>query len=232
MEVIISNPQTADDFIHNGFVLTKRNKFTEAITAFNEGIARNPDDPNGYFGRAWAYHGLDWQVYRDQIRRDFELAVQLDPELLEETTLIPPATSYDERVDQNPHDAIAYCLRAISYYAEGAYDFAMTDVNHALVLNPNLYDAYYLRAKLHRIFQEEAAAIADFTEALRSKPDDIYALYYRGSVYYDLSQLPAAEADWRRMLEVTTDQEIRKYAQEALETGAVWGIPDYREPCT
>jgi lipoprotein NlpI len=66
----------------------------------------------------------------------------------------------------------------------GDFARAMTDMNEAVRLDPNLAPAYLTRGQLSYILGNNSAAIEDFGKAIKLDADDAASYFYRGVAYY------------------------------------------------
>ena len=58
-----------------------------------------------------------------------------------------------------------------AFYNKADYDRALVDYNQAILLNPNLTEAYNNRGFVYFLMGDMKAAIADFEAALKLEPD-------------------------------------------------------------
>ena len=75
-------PETAKNYLILGEALFGLDRYQESIVACSQYIERVPDDPRGYFERAFSYH---WSSYfqggdsKDRAVADFKKAIDLNP---------------------------------------------------------------------------------------------------------------------------------------------------------
>ena len=81
-------------------------------------------------------------------------------------------------------DAEAYNNRGIAYVKKGQYDRAISDLNKAIEINPNLVEAYFLRGLAYRHRGQYDRAISDFTKAIEINPKFANAYYHRGVAHF------------------------------------------------
>jgi Zn-dependent protease len=67
----------------------------------------------------------------------------------------------NRKLAQNPQDAAAYLQRGMGYYGLQQYPIALNDLNRAIALDPNNFEAYRLRSSLRRVMGDSSGAIAD-----------------------------------------------------------------------
>ncbi len=128
-------------------------------------------------------------------------------------------------------DAIPYFDRALShdayfaeaYYARGACHHAlqhpqnaMSDLNQAVHLNPQLIDAFALRGVVSYEGQQWDAAFKDFNYVLNVKPNDAQALLGRGALYIQREELEKAEKDFRAFLRLRPNDPMAPRVRKVL----------------
>ena len=88
--------------------------------------------------------------------------------------------------------SLAYAFRGQVNHVKNGYPQAMTDLDQAIKLNPNLSIAYYLRGRVHLERGNRIAgynpsyfevAVIDFSQAISLKSDYVEAYYARGLAY-------------------------------------------------
>lgn len=97
---------------------------------------------------------------------------------------------YDE-LAENPNNAVAYMEIArdnITAFPE-PYDVekALSDISKAIELDPNLNEAYHLRAMLYfYTLKDTKKALADLDKALELNSDDDYALNLKNEILNEI----------------------------------------------
>ena len=106
-------PLSADENIRHAEQAVRRNKFEEAIAAYDKAIYRRPDDAFIYYSRGLAKAGL----------KQYEAAI----------------TDYDRAIQLNPNYASAYYQRGVAKTQLEQYDYdaAIVDYDEAIRLDPN-----------------------------------------------------------------------------------------------
>lgn len=98
--------------------------------------------------------------------------------------------------------------KAIYHYENENYEMAITLLDEAILLNPELPDLYYWRGKVatHDLNQESLdVAITLFSEALRIKPDYAQAHFERGKVYVQKGEFKEAKEDLEEAIKLNPD---------------------------
>lgn len=91
--------------------------------------------------------------------------------------------------------ATAYTYRANASEAVGKHDDALTDLNRAIALNPNLAGLYSNRGNVYLSLGDEDHALADYTEAIQQDPNFAGAYFNRGNIYSRKGDLDKALTD-------------------------------------
>lgn len=91
--------------------------------------------------------------------------------------------------------ATAYTYRANASETVGKYGDALTDLNRAIALNPNLAGLYSNRGNVYLSLGDEDQALANYTEAIQRDPNFAGAYFNRGNVYSRKGNLDRALTD-------------------------------------
>ena len=75
---------------------------------------------------------------------------------------------YNEDIEINPRDAVAYYNRGIAYGLHGQYDQAIADYTKAIEINPRDADAYYNRGNAYEANRNMKMACSDWRKACKS----------------------------------------------------------------
>jgi tetratricopeptide (TPR) repeat protein len=75
-------------------------------------------------------------------------------------------------ISRDPDDAIAYNERGYQRYKRGEYFGALTDLNKAIQINPNLADAYLNRRLVNEVLGNEKLSEQDLLKAIAIDPDN------------------------------------------------------------
>ncbi len=93
---------------------------------------------------------------------------------------------------------------------------AIGDLNQAIAIAPDQANAYVLRGQVQMNKNEFALAEQDFTKALEIDQNLPNAYLNRAISYVELGQNDKAIADANKVLEISTDEELKKTAQDIL----------------
>jgi tetratricopeptide (TPR) repeat protein len=116
----------------------------ERFAPLDRAIRDNPNDPQLYLDRAWAFVNFG--------KFDFAIA------------------DYTQASMIDPNNAKTYVARAEVFRDRGEYDRAIADCNEAVRVNPNEFQGYDLRGFLFEKKGDTDKAIADYRRALSLEP--------------------------------------------------------------
>ncbi|MBY0560070.1 tetratricopeptide repeat protein [Hyphomicrobium sp.] len=91
--------------------------------------------------------------------------------------------------------ATAYTYRANASETVGKHGDALTDLNKAIALNPNLAGLYSNRGNVYMSLGDEDQALADYTQAIQLDLNFAGAYFNRGNVYSRRGDLDSALTD-------------------------------------
>ncbi len=198
---VFSNTLFAQDLLQQaevdykrGTTLHTQGRYQEAIQAFTEALAKNPNHDKAYNDRGISKKSLGE-----------------DQGALED---------YTKSILLNPNNADTYFNRALTRVKLKDYAGAKMDYAQAIYLNPQDAEAYYYRGLIRQDENDFNGAIEDYSTALQLQPSNIRvqpAYYDRGHAYFALKQLQEAKTDYQRFLEVTKNS-IQSNLQTKYET--------------
>lgn len=152
-----------------------------AIEAYSGAIALRPDSMLAYLRRGETYRRRGDHGDLDLAARDFRKAAELDPaatrpleelgDVLYELQRYDRASAEYRRVVQldDRSAGVTYKL-ALAHYMAGDIPAALTTIDLALRLDPQMADAYYLRGLCFRDQQKRGEAIRAFERAVALAP--------------------------------------------------------------
>ncbi len=107
--------------------------------------------------------------------------------------------------------------KGVEYGQQGRFDEAIAEYTKAIVLDPNLAEAYGNRGNAWRALGEVQRAIADYAEAIRLNPQDAGAYASRALAYTSLGKDRSAEQDIDKAVELGFDADLLRAAVEELK---------------
>ena len=109
---------------------------------------------------------------------------------------------FDEAIQLNPNNALAYYGRGTVYSELKQHERALGDFNKSIELDANYTDAYNNRGNVYFALENFDAALKDFDEAVRLNPNDAEILYNRGNTYMEKDDFNAAIRDFTKTIEL------------------------------
>lgn len=155
------------------------------FTAFLEELTEKQIQAQLYFWRGNTYRRMQEEAKGIE---DFNRAISLYSELGNSEQL-----------------AVTTAHRAIAFIQKGDEDVAVADLDQAIKLKSNYYDAVASRGILYLRQENYNKALADFNRALENKIEDIVVLGNRGIVYRQLGQYESALHDFEQVIDIIPD---------------------------
>ncbi|MBN1121355.1 MAG: tetratricopeptide repeat protein [Anaerolineae bacterium] len=123
-----------------------------------------------------------------------------------------------------PDNAEVYHYRGAYHFAQGNFDFALTDMNIALTIDPQRGDTYALRARYHALTGAYELAAEDYQAAIENGVTDTGLLLELGQVYLIRDEAEKALEVFEQAVEQSPDQYQTHYWKSAalLETDQVY----------
>ncbi|MGV0108007.1 hypothetical protein NSTCB13_06917 [Nostoc sp. DSM 114160] len=107
---------------------------------------------------------------------------------------------FNQVIELDPQNALAYNRRGDAYYRLGDYEQAQTDSSQAILLNPQDANAYFDRGFAFSALGKYKEAIADYTQAIKLNSKDAYAYYGRGLARAQLKDNKDAIEDFSKAI--------------------------------
>lgn len=164
------NPDNGDTHVRLGLALVVQQKFRAAREAFEAGLRSQPGERNA-------------DIARQGIAK-IDRAVG----------------HYDEAIESNPDDPLAYFNRGESYAREGDFGKAIKDFSEAIRLNPRDARALAFRGYAFAMEGELDKAIKDYDDAIRVNPKESTTFHNRGHAYEKKGQFARALDDFTEAL--------------------------------
>ena len=112
--------------------------------------------------------------------------------------------SYNQAIELNPNNALAYKDRGEVHYDLKNYSQAISDYSKAINLKPNyamVYVLYNNRGNAYAELKEYNKAIADYNKTLAINPNLAATYNNRGTAYYNLGNYNQAIADYTKAIQ-------------------------------
>ena len=114
-------------------------------------------------------------------------------------------------------DAGTYAKRGQAFEEEGLYDRAIEEYTQAILLDPEMAEAYFGRAWAHETKGGHGLAIRNFTKAIDLKPDCVEAFYGRGWVYEKQGDTERAIEEYSKAIRVEPGYADAHFSRGILE---------------
>ena len=135
-------------------------------------------------------------IMKDSNAADAAASADLDKGLLKQA--IDDETSAIS--DYPQHDR--YYRRALAYARSGSKDLAIKDLDKAIAMDPEYWEALNFRGELYYEKKQYDQALADQNKAMELAPDSAVLYCNRSSIYKALQQWDAALADSNKFVEL------------------------------
>ena len=151
-------------------------------------IEQEPNNPDIYVKRAYVAWNMGNYGQKDA---DVELALRLNPDHVEALEIKTSGFCADDGID------IEKCF---------------SGVEHMLDLDPDNFEAFFMRAMRYRDMEEADKAIADYTSAIENITEDVSPLTAlnvyagRARLYFDKNMLKEAIADFNAALDAGPEE--------------------------
>ncbi len=110
-----------------------------------------------------------------------------------------------ERVRQNPNDAVAHIRLGVAYEKLGRNDEAIASYKETIRIKPDYANAHFLLGFAYERLDRYEDAVASFKETIRIKPDNAKAHYALGFAYRKSGQYKEGIASYKEALRINPD---------------------------
>jgi tetratricopeptide (TPR) repeat protein len=178
-------------YFNLGYLLDEVEDYEQAITAYQQAIALNPEHSKAYNNMGISY-GKSGK-YQQAI------------------------TAYEQAIALNPEYSEAYYNMGISYANLGKYEQAITAYQQAIALNPEYSDAYNNMGNSYAKSGKYQQAITAYEQAIALNPELSEAYNNMGSSYDDLKDYKQAITAYKQAIALNPeDSEAKKNLELAL----------------
>lgn len=172
---LADDSQKADVLISLGRELASKNHPTRALSLFETALAHDAAKPQLYFWMGNTYQQM--KRYADA------------------------EEAYSQSIARDNGFALAYAKRAALRGAFlGKAKEALTDLNKALELEPDLEEALFNRAVAHAQNKNFQASLQDLEKIIQLNPSQHRAYMLKGITYLQMGKMREACADWSKAL--------------------------------
>jgi tetratricopeptide (TPR) repeat protein len=179
--------------------------FTQAAVLDGAMIAKNPNQPWGYYQRSKDYLGLGdveaaLRDYGEFVARRTDSDVRRLAErgdlYLRKGDVARAIVDYTAAVDGMPDNTESYAKRALAYRLQGDHKRAILDYDRIIQMNDSDPSVWVGRGLAYAGAGKLERAIVDFTGAIDIFPEDDMAFYNRGQAQRELGNIELAIADY------------------------------------
>jgi tetratricopeptide (TPR) repeat protein len=183
-----------------------------AEIALAQAIAAVPASKRAQYYYFWRYQSLNFRSLAkyDNAIEAINVAIELEPKDLvlrnEKAVALLIMKKYPEAIAiytdliQTKPEAYMYINRANAKSALGNNQAAISDLDRAVAINPQLANAYYGRGTIKSYLGNKQEAISDFDRAIALDSQYVAAYYNRGSTKFYLGNKQEAIDDFDRAI--------------------------------
>lgn len=195
------DPRDREAYESRASLYMQKNDFDKVIADYSKSIELQPDGGYSYFFRGYAY-------YR---KHDYEKAL----------------TDFGKASELMPEDAQVYYFRGIVNEAKGDLERAIDDFGITTRLNPKYIDAYFHLGDLFSGKGNYEQAISEYSRVINIYPQNVRAYLSRAKTYVLKADHKSAISDLIKILQLTSDPQLRKQVEQLLDTlGVKQAVPD------
>ena len=167
-------------------------QLTHGLQAFNKGdFSLTAEILTKLLGRATL--ALPYRVIALRWRGDTHRLMRHDQQAL---------ADFDEALQLDPQNALAYASRAETLLWMERYDEALRDFDQAISIDHGFVWAIARRGELYRRRGQNELALADFDQAITLDPNLSWAIANRGELHRTMGQLETALTDFDRAIKL------------------------------
>ncbi len=186
------NPHSADAYNNKGLILLHLEKYQDALINLEKAIQINSEHIKAYLNIGLCYFYLDNDFL---VAKNFSHAIELSPEITKDYL-----TEWDEDADRDDNTLSSYIALTLvnaggNFQKKSNYQKALTYYNHAVVLDPDLENAYCKRGAIYAQIGDIEAAISDFDRVVEFGNENPWAYLMRSKLYYQLGYNSQGEKD-------------------------------------
>lgn len=202
---VVSPQRRAEALMTRGILRSQAGQQARAIADFGRALRIDAALARAYAERGLVHHNRG--AYEQAIA-DYDAALRLQPGMtlaaerrqqsLNERaeTQLSQLDALSQAIERNPDNPALWNSRCWERAVRGVeLDFALSDCDRALLLNPNDANAHDSRGLVYLKRGDAQAALADYGEAVRLDPNQPHFLYGRGVARLRLGMIAEGQAD-------------------------------------
>ncbi len=231
-------------WLNRALVLTRQERFNEAISAYDRALELNPKDAatwtkQGQLLARLGNHADALAAYNQALKvsPNFALALVLRGAALNRLGSYAEAvTACDQAIggDGRWGDlgvAYAWDQRGVALAGSGRFEEAIASADRAIALKPDFAEAYSNRAVTLWRMEDFAQALATVEKAVAIKPDYSQGWFNKGRILRSMKQYEAAIAAYDQALKGDVNQNDKPTLADIWvnRSAALWQMGQYEE---
>ena len=186
---------TADGFL-NREELERAEEIEKSAELYEQAL--NEKDPEKQIALLTEALELDEGNYDALFKRAYIYGAKLNK-------LTEALEDYNNYIEQNPEDAIAYNNRGNIYANLEKYEEALKDHDKAIDLNPEAVEIYNNRGNVYDDLEKYEEALKDYDKAIDLNPEYAKAYNNRGIIYRKLEEYEKALKDYSKAIDLNPE---------------------------
>lgn len=213
--IVLQSCTSKRDVSDEAYEYIKQQQYHKAIDAYEQLLAKKPDDARYHFNLAYALIKLKRFTEAEAALNNVILLVPSYPDSylnrgvcrLYRNKLPEAIEDFDKAIELDPESKNAYLNRAEIYIRTAKCERAITDLSKALRFGADSALVFYKRGIAYGHCKNSIKAIEDLEHAVRLWPDSHFVKYNRGFAYLRAGQYEASVSDFKHCLEkqINTD---------------------------
>ena len=215
--------ETPEEYVAEGLRSYERGELDRALRMYGRALELDPDNPQTLADRS-VVHLQTAETYDDAIV-DAGRAIELDPNLAR-AYVYRAAALVDMGHSEYARVAVMSVIMdrpgtAWTLQPEDRVEEAIADATRAIELDPNMPDAYFVRAHAHMDIGQSELAVADFSRVLDLEPPlyvKVMTYVHRSQAHRNIGNLAWAIDDATRAMELAPQLSDSFYDDPKLVT--------------
>lgn len=202
------DPNQFSVYGNRGAALFALNRFDEAYTNYNIGIALNSNYAEAYYNRGILHEKYD---RHQEALADYDKAIELKPSYAKAYNnrgnvykalkrYEEALSSYEYAIKLNPHHAEAHYNRGVILNELKRYQDAFNSYHQAIALKDNYVDAYNNCGNVVMELKRFEEALTCFQKAIEINPNYAYAYNGQGNVLMELKRFDEALLSYEKAI--------------------------------
>lgn len=207
-----NDPKLARAYSLRAKSFMQRRRWDKAITNADQAISLDPKEAMAYVVRGKSGY-LSGSASNDQIVRDFETAVRIDPNIEDGAFYLGIMCTVNKQYERSlhwltkaqqlePKDKNVYHYRSACYSLMGKSDLALKDLDTMTKLDPRAYEAFATKADTYARLKQYDKAITEYTAAIKIRPREYALRNMRAAVYIKMGKHEEAIKDYTEAINI------------------------------